>query len=338
MVCKNCGKELSEGANFCSACGAPCNGEPAAGRTSGDSVSVAAQGVPDSAQMPAGSREAAEAAFGSEDSVSAGSREAARGSEDGVPAAGQVSEGGAADTHSEGTADSAKTETAKTEAAAVVKKAAEASRDAIVNGVRDHMAKAPDNTQKLLFITLGSVMAVCLLIVLCVSLGSSPKKAFNAYVQGEFACDYQKVINNSIAAKKAQKALDVYDKDDYEDEFEDLKDYYEDQKDDWEDDGIKYKVKIDIKDVEKIKKSDKEFKWAQDLMEDYYDCDADKVQQFAIVEAKIKAEYYEDGDRDKDYDKDTGRTQYLLVKLGGTWYMTTFTDDDIRDYLKDYYK
>ena len=31
-------------------------------------------------------------------------------------------------------------------------------------------------------------------------------------------------------------------------------------------------------------------------MEDYYDCDADKIQQFAFVEARIKAEYYEDGD------------------------------------------
>lgn len=327
MVCKNCGKELSEGANFCSACGATCNVTP-----------DAAQSVPNTAQADGDSKSAESALAVNQENAETNqaSGDSAQTADQSAPAAEQKPAGGAADKGSESTVDAA-----KSEAAAVVKKAAEASRDAImsgVNGVKEQMAKAPDNTKKLLFITLGSVVAICLLIVLCVSMGSSPKKALTAYVQGEFACDYMKVLNNSIAAKKAQKALDVYDKDDYEEEFEDLKDYYEDEKEYQEDEGIKYKVKVDIKDVEKIKKSDKEFKWAQDLMEDYYDCDADKIQQFAFVEARIKAEYYEDGDRDKDYDRDSSRTQYLLVKLGGTWYVTTFSHDDIRNYLKNYYK
>ena len=47
MVCKNCGKELSEGANFCSACGATCNVTP-----------DAAQSVPNTAQADGDSKSA----------------------------------------------------------------------------------------------------------------------------------------------------------------------------------------------------------------------------------------------------------------------------------------
>lgn len=337
MVCKNCGKELPAEANFCPACGVACKAVTdivseaekvsESGAAEASQEAVEAEKVSESGAAEA-SQEAVEEEKVSESSAAGASQEAGE--------AEKAADNGTAADRREGTIDGA-----KREAAAVMKKAAEASRDAVrngVNNVRDQMAKSYDKTTKLVFITIGVVMAVSLLIVLFVSLGSTPRKAFNAYVQGEFTCDYKKVINNSIVSKKAQKALDLYDEDEYEDECEDLKDYYEDQKDDWEDDGIKYKVRIDIKDVEKISRKDKEFKWASELMEDYYDCDADKIQQFAIVEARIKAEYYEDGDRDKDYDRDTSRTQYLLVKLGGNWYMTTFSHDDIKDYLKDSYK
>ncbi|MCM1193050.1 MAG: zinc ribbon domain-containing protein [Butyrivibrio sp.] len=219
--------------------------------------------------------------------------------------------------------------------AAEVQKAAEAPKAATAGGEKP---QAGADMKKLACIGGAAVVVLVLLIVFCnLIFGSSPKKAFKAYVTGQYTCDYKKILNNSIYTKKAMKALDLYDKDDYEDDLEDLKDYYEDLKDDWKDDGIKYKVSIDVKDVEKIKKSDREFKWAKEFMEDYYDCDADKIKQFAIVEARVKAEYYEDGDRDKDNDVDTGRTQYLLVKIGGDWYMTEYSRDDIKDYLK-YYK
>ncbi|MCM1057575.1 MAG: zinc ribbon domain-containing protein [Firmicutes bacterium] len=219
-------------------------------------------------------------------------------------------------------------------------KAAEAPKPAeapAANG--DKSPAGNDNVKKFACIGGVALVALVLLIVLCnLMFGSSPKKAFKAYVTGQYTCDYKKILNNSMYAKKPLKALDLYDADDYEDDLEDLKDYYKDLKDDWKDDGIKYKISIDIKDVEKIKKSDREFKWAKEFMEDYYDCDADKIKQFAIVEARVKAEYYEDGDRDKDYDVDTGRIQYLLVKIGGDWYMTEYSRDDIKEYLKDYYK
>lgn len=222
------------------------------------------------------------------------------------------------------------------EASETVTPAAEAPKDAAANGEKPQAAG--NDMKKLACIGGVAVVALVLLIVFCNLLfGSSPKKAFKAYVTAQYSCDFKKMWNNSIAAKKAQKALDLYDKDDYEDDYEDMKDYYEDRKEDWKDDGIKYKVSVDIKDVEKIKKSDREFKWAKEFMEDYYDCDADKIKQFAIVEARVKAEYYEDGDRDKDYDVDTGRTQYLLIKVGSDWYFTGYSRDDIKEYLK-YYK
>lgn len=222
--------------------------------------------------------------------------------------------------------------------AAETPKAAEAPKEAVAADSNKPQAAGSDNVKKLAFIGGIAVVALILLIVLCnLMFGSSPKKALKACVTAQYSCDFKKLWNNSITAKKAQKALDLYDKDDYEDDYEDLKEYYEDLKEDRKDDGIKYKVSVDIKDVEKIKKSDREFKWAKKFMEDYYDCDADKIKQFAIVEARIKAEYYEDGDRDKDYDVDTGRTQYLMIKIGSDWYFTGYSRDDIKEYLK-YYK
>lgn len=213
-----------------------------------------------------------------------------------------------------------------------------AANDAAANGSQPQTPSS-DNKKNLLFLAGGAVAVLVLLIVFCNAVfGSSPKKAFKAYVTGEYTYDLKKLWNNSIYAKKAQKALDLYDKDDYEDDYEDVKEYYEDYKEELKDDGVKYKVSVDIKGVEKIKKSNKEFKWAQELMEDRYDCDAGKIKQFAIVEAKIKAEYYEDGKRDKDYDRSVSKTEYLLVKIGGNWYMTDFSRDDIKKYLKDYYK
>lgn len=202
----------------------------------------------------------------------------------------------------------------------------------------DASKPANNNVAKKLVIV-GAAVAALVVVILLFNLifGDSPKKTFKAFVTGTYTCDVNKVWNNSIRAKNAQKALDLYDKDDYEEDYEDAKDDFADKKDDWKDDGIKYKVSIDIKKVEKFGKSKKEFEWAQELLEDYYDCDADKVKEFAIVEAKIKAEYYEDGDRDKDYD-DVSKTEYLLVKIGGSWYVTGFSRDDIKQYLKDYYK
>lgn len=206
-------------------------------------------------------------------------------------------------------------------------------------GSKNPMKAIPDDKKKLIFAAGGAVVALVVLILFCsLIFGDSPKKTFKAFVTGTFSCDAKKVWDNSIYAKKAQKALDIYDEDDYEDDYQDAKDDAQDQKEDWKDDGIKYKVKIDISKVEKIKKKDREFEWAQELMEDYYDCSAGKVKEFAIVEAKVKAEYYEDGDRDKDYDEGGDRTQYLLVKIGGNWYMTYFSRDNIKSYLKDYYK
>lgn len=215
---------------------------------------------------------------------------------------------------------------------------AEAPKDVAAASGGQPQAAGSDNVKKLVFIGGIAVAALIVLIVFSNLLfGSSPKKAFKAYVTAEYSCDFNKMWNNSIFAKKAQKALDLYDKDDYEDDYEDYKDYYDDLKEDRKDDGIKYKVSVDIKDVEKIKKGDREFKWAKEFMEDYYDCDADKIKEFAIVEARIKAEYYEDGDRDKDYDRDTGRTQFLMIKIGGDWYYTGYSRDDVMEYLK-YYK
>ena len=206
-------------------------------------------------------------------------------------------------------------------AAAGEQKAEGGSKAAVIDGVKAQFS-GPEGMKKLIAVAAGVVILVLLIVFCNLIFGSSPKKAFKAFVQGTYSWDFKKIMNNSISAKKAQKALDTYDKDDFEDEYEDAMDYYKDLLEDMKDDGIKYKVSVDIKDVEKIKKSDKEFDWACEFMEDYYDCDSDKIKQFAIVEAKIKAEYYEDGDRDSDGDEKVDRTQYLLVKLGGDWYVT----------------
>lgn len=307
MVCKNCGKELPEGTKFCVSCGTPC--EAAAPQTAAPQADTTAEGAKEASAAVTETAETSKAA-----ETAAPAAEEPKAAETAAPAA-----------EAPKAAETAAPQAAPTPVTAP-------------NGDKPQAAGSDNNMKKLIAIGGAAVVALVLLIVLCnLMFGSSPKKAFKAYVTAQYTCDFKKVLNNSIASKKAMKALDLYDKDDYEDEYEDLKDYYEDRKEDWKDDGIKYKVSIDIKDVELIKKKDREFKWAKEFMEDYYDCDADKIQQFAIVEAKVKAAYYEDGERDKDYDMDRDRTQYLLVKIGGDWFMTEYSRDDIKDYLK-YYK
>lgn len=315
MVCKHCGKELPEGTKFCVFCGTPC-GETVAPKAEEAQIN-AAEAAREAEAFGKTAETAAEAPKTEETSGEAAQT---------APAAAEAPKTG---------------EAAQTAPAAETPKAAEAPKAAQApvnpNGGKPQ-GSGSGNAKKLIVIGAAAVAALVLLIVFCNLLfGSSPKKAFKAYVTGVYTCDFKKVWNNAITAKSAQKALDLYDEDDYEDDYEDTKDECEDEKEDMKDDGIKYKVSIDIKSVKKIKKSNKEFEWAQELMEDYFDCDADKIKEFAILEAKVKAEYYEDGDRDKDYDINTGRTQYLLVKIGGDWYMTGFTNDDIKDYLK-YYK
>ncbi len=323
MVCKQCGKELPEGTKFCVFCGTPC-GETAAPQAEN---AVDTQKTDETQQAGAEAAREAEAFGKAAESVSAAAEESKS-----AAASGEAAPAPAAE---EPKAAAASGEAAPAPAATEAPKAAQPP----VNKGEKPQGAGTGNAKKLAVIGAVAVAALVLLIVFCNLLfGSSPKKAFKAYVTGVYTCDFKKVWNNAITAKKAQKALDLYDKDDYEDDYEDTKDDCEDEKEDMKDDGIKYKVSIDIKSVKKIKKSNKEFEWAQELMEDYFDCDADKIKQFAILEARVKAEYYEDGDRDKDYDIDTGRTQYLLVKIGGDWYMTGFTRDDIKDYLKTYYK
>lgn len=328
MVCKQCGKELPEGTKFCVFCGTPC-GEAAAPQAGNAAETPKTDEV-----QQAGAEAAREAeAFGKAAETAA----AAEASGKAEPVSAAVTPGAA---ETSGPADAPKVTETSGEAvpAPAAAEAPKAAQTPVNNGEKPQGAGS-GNAKKLAVIGAVAVAALVLLIVFCNLLfGSSPKKTFKAYVTGVYTCDFKKVWNNAITAKKAQKALDLYDKDDYEDDYEDTKDDCEDEKEDMKDDGIKYKLSIDIKSVKKIKKSDKEFEWAQDLMEDYFDCDADKIKQFAILEARVKAEYYEDGDRDKDYDIDTGRTQYLLVKIGGDWYMTGFTRDDIKDYLKTYYK
>lgn len=307
MICKNCGKELSEEARFCSSCGTPCEGtvpQTTVPRT--DAAEEGAKAVSDTVTSTAETPKAEDTAEASESVMP-------------TLEAPKTAEG-----------------TEASEDAAEAPKTAE-TPGAAANSDKPQTVKS-DESKKLIFMVCG-VTLLMLLILLCTGaiFGSSPKKAFKAYITGNYTCDYKKVLNNSISSKKAQKALDVYDKDDYEDYCEDLKDFYEDRKDDWKDDNIKYKVSTDIKDVEMIKKSDREFKWAKEFMEDYFDCDADKIKQFAIVEARVKAIYYEDGDRDKKNDVDTGRTQFLMIKIGSDWYYTGYSDDEIKDNLK-YYK
>lgn len=208
--------------------------------------------------------------------------------------------------------------------------------DTIKNSVND-IVNGKKNDKQL--IVIGAVAVVALLAILLIFnglFGSSPKKALKNYIEGAATYDFKDYWNNSLNAKKAQKKLDVYDADDYEDAYEDAKDLFEEAKEEMEDDDKEIKVKVDIKDVEKIGKSDKEFDWACELMEDRNDdYDVDKIQKFAIVKARVKLEYYEDGDKE---DSDTSTTEYLLVKLGGDWFVTGFSNDDIKDYLKDKYK
>ncbi len=326
MVCKQCGKELPEGTKFCVFCGTPC-GETAAPQA-GNAVETpkadeAQQAEAEAAKEAEAFGKAAEPVTAAEPKAAEASGEAAQPAPAAEPKAAEAS------------GEAAQPAPAAEPKAAEAPKAAQTPAN---SGEKPQGANS-GNAKKLVIIGVAAAAALVLLIVFCNLLfGSSPKKAFKAYVTGVYTCDFKKTWNNGITAKKAQKALDLYDKDDYEDDYEDARDDCEDEKEDMKDDGIKYKLSIDIKSVKKIKKSNKEFEWAQELMEDYYDCDADKIQQFAILEARVKAEYYEDGDRDRDYDIDTGRTQYLLVKIGGDWYMTTFSRDDIKDYLKTYYK
>lgn len=208
--------------------------------------------------------------------------------------------------------------------------------DAIKDSVSD-IVNGKKNDKQLIII--GAVAVVALLAIFLIFnalFGSSPKKALKNYVEGAATFDFKDYWNNSLNAKKAQKKLDVYDKDDYEDAYEDAKDAFEESKEEMKDEDGKIKVKIDVKKVEKIGKSDKEFDWAIELMEDRNDdYDTDKIQKFAIVKARVKMEYYEDGDKE---DSETKTTEYLLVKLGGDWFVTGFSRDDIKDYLKEKYK
>lgn len=350
MICKNCGKELSEGARFCSSCGTPCEGtvpqttvpktdaaEEGAKAVSDTVISTAetpkAEDTAEASEAVTPTLEAPKTAEGTEVSeVAAPAAEApkAEGTTDATVAVILAAEAPKAE--GEGTTDAAGAVILAAEAPK-----AEEAPGAAANGDKPQTVKS-DEGKKLIFMVCGETLLVLMILLCCGAIfGSSPKKAFKAYISGNYTCDYKKVLNNSISSKKAQKALDVYDKDDYEDYCEDLRDFYEDRKDDWKDDNIRYKVSTDIKDVEMIKKGDREFKWAKEFMEDYFDCDADKIKQFAIVEARVKAIYYEDGDRDKKNDVDTGRTQFLMIKIGSDWYYTGYSDDEIKDNLK-YYK
>ncbi len=318
MVCKKCGKEIKEGSRFCQFCGEKCE------------------------DTPAGSQEAVK------DTVTEASQEAAGTAAESVQEAAKEAAGAAQEAVKD--AVSAATEAAKDAGAAqeAVKDAAAASQETAVEAARaagdakgapaeGGKEKTPGSKgMKKLILIIGVAVAAVLLIVVCASaLGSSPKQALKDYTIGNYTYNFKKYWNSSITAKAAQKALDLYDEDDYEDDYEDMKDYYEDCKDDLKDDEAEYKVSIKFRDVEKIKKSDREFEWAQELMEDWYDCETDKIQQFAIVKARVKVNYYEDGDKEDDY---TNTTEYLIVKLGGKWYVTGFTNSDIKDYLKNNYK
>ena len=206
--------------------------------------------------------------------------------------------------------------------------------DAIKNNVNDFV-NGKKNDKQLLII--GAVAVVALLLIFVVVnavFGSSPKKTLKKYIKGAAEMDFKDVWNSTLSAKNAQKKLDVYDEDDYEDAYDEAKDAFDEAKEEMEDEDVEVKVKVDIKDVEKIGKSDREFEWACEWLEDQ-DYDSDKVKKFAIVKARVKLTYYEDGDKEGT-ERET--TEYLLVKLGGSWYVTDLTSDDLKEYLKDRYK
>ncbi len=184
-----------------------------------------------------------------------------------------------------------------------------------VNNIKEKVEGNPD--LKRIILGLAAVLVLLVLALICNGIfGSSPKKSVKNFLKAQIEYDAKDLYKYSIRNKTAQKKLDIYDEDDYEDEYEDALDSYEEIRENMEDEEIEYKYKIDVKEVEKFGKKDDEFEWVQEYLDDM-GADADALKKVASVKVRTKVVEYVDGDKE---DSNTDTNEYVAVKLGSKWY------------------
>ena len=176
---------------------------------------------------------------------------------------------------------------AKFEAEAPVK------NEAPARGMADE--KAPGMDQKtLITIIVAAIAAVILVVILCCALTGGPKKTVKAYLKAQEALvdEYSDLSNKyTFYGDKCQKKLDMLEDDDDDD----------DTKSSWKISKVtKYGKKDDV--TEGIK----EYISAMNGEDD-------KVKGSAIVEVTTTVK--------SDGDKNTSKTYYTVIKVGGSWYI-----------------
>lgn len=181
--------------------------------------------------------------------------------------------------------------------------------DAFKNGVNRVVKKG--NKQMLMIGGIAIAALVVVIVLFNVIFGSSPKKAVKDYFDNAIKIEEEGTTENDAywLCTKASKKLDIV-----------------------EEDEIEYDYEIDIKKVSKYKKSDEEFEFIQDYVDDNLDGDGDAIKGVAYVKTKLTEITIEDGDEDKG---DSETVNFIVVKIGGKWYMTTFTKEEIEEAIDD---
>lgn len=196
-----------------------------------------------------------------------------------------------------------------------------------VNDLKEKVA----NNADLKRIVLGVAAVVVLLILVLIAnalLGSSPKKAVKGYLEAEYEMDVKDMYKYSLANKTAQKKLDIYDEDDFEDEYDEAVEAAEEALEKMEDNDVEIDYDIDVKEVEKLKDDDKEWEWAAEYLEDVLKADADALKGVAIVKVREKVTVEVDGDK-QDSMSGSETVKYVAVKIGSKWYSLGLTVDSL---------
>ncbi len=208
--------------------------------------------------------------------------------------------------------------------------------EAISNKVNDIKEKVAGDAD-LKRIVLGAAAVVVLLILVLVAnslFGSSPKKAVKGYLESEYELDIDGMYKYSLSNKSAQKKLDIYDEDDFEESYEKAEEYAEEALENMEDEDIEIDYELDIKDVEKFDDDDDEWDWVVEYLEDILDADADALKGVATVKVREKVTYKVDGDKDDD-ESGSKTTEYVAVKIGSKWYCLGISIDSLENRYDD---
>lgn len=174
----------------------------------------------------------------------------------------------------------------------------------IIKGVSNPMSEKKDSKQ-LIIMGVGAIVVLAVVIcLLSLLFGNSPKSAVKQYIKDDIKYDNQGSIYETYwMTKKAQKKMGMED--------------------------VKYKLKdLKIKKVTKFDKDDDEFEFVQDYVDDNLDGDGDKIKGVAIVKVKGKILCYVDGDEDDEKEQKIDR-EYVVVKVGGKWYVTSISAKDV---------